>query len=287
MAIFKRKHICKKTIFHCYLYVSLPKCRFFFIVIPPNMGIFFFNPEHILNRGMLGEKFLTIKSTWYTDQVGRYFRFVKGLRPGKNRISMYPEKWLYGMIPLKKSWGNQVIPYNRLLPKKLPCQQTVTKDLGNTGSETFSGIGVLGAPDASGGQLGVGKHFLCLHMKMWKKGRVFSFNRPYLNISKTMSSLKNQFGSFDSKSGGRWFFSGFNNIFVHVVHCPELWAKIWQITSGHPNNSHHASGFVQPLLTQSNYALVNLHGNRRPKHRPFLMIWPWFGVGKKQWQTNP
>lgn len=59
MAIFKRKHICKKTIFHCYLYVSLPKCRVFFIVIPPNMGIFFSNPEHILNRGMLREKILS------------------------------------------------------------------------------------------------------------------------------------------------------------------------------------------------------------------------------------
>ena len=242
------------------------------------MGIFFFNPEHILNRGMLGEKDPYHQITWYTDQVGRYFRFVKGLNPGKNRISMYPGKWLYGMIPLKKSWGNP--GYNRLLPK-LPCQQTIIKDLGKTGSETFSGIGVLGAPDASGGNWGLAK------ISLWKKGRVFSFNRPHLNISKTMSPLKNQFGSFDSKSGGILFFSGFNNIFVHVVHCPELWAKIWQITSGHPNNSHHASGFVQPLLTQCNYALVNLHGNRRPKHRPFLMIWPWFGVGKKQWQTNP
>lgn len=150
MAIFKRKHICKKTTFHCYLYVSLPKCRVFFIVIPPNMGIFF----------------STLNTSWIAECLGKnslpsnQHDLSKVSAPAKTVYQCTLENGYMERSPSKNHEVIPVIPYNRLLPKKLPCQQTVTKDLGKTGSETFSGIGVLGAPDASGGQWGVGKNFL-------------------------------------------------------------------------------------------------------------------------------
>lgn len=158
MAIFKRKHICKKTIFHCYLYVILPKCRVFFIVIPPNMGIFFSTLNTSWIAECLGKNFLTIKSTWNKNtRLGAISDLSKVSALAKTVYQCTLENGYMEWSPWK---NHEVIPDNRLLPKKLPCQQTIIKDLGKTGSETFWGIGVLGAPDASGGQLGVGKNFL-------------------------------------------------------------------------------------------------------------------------------
>ena len=155
---FQKETYLQNFFFHCYLYVSLPKCRVFFIVIPPNMGIFFSNPEHILNRGMLGEKFpyhqINMKKN---TRLGAISDLSKVSALAKTVYQCTLENGYMEWSPSKNHEVIPVIPYNRLLPKKLPFQQTIIKDLGKTGSETFSGIGVLGAPDASGGNWGLAK----------------------------------------------------------------------------------------------------------------------------------